>query len=340
MATEASPILFDPSDDAAASADVADTIPSCGEVASPTTRRALNDAPLRSKIVLVALLAAAGGAMIGGFQARSSVNLWPLVIGFTGLMAAIMWLCDWWLISPFERLLHQLDSIRLRTAPRAIHKLPATRRDEIGAIARTVQEITINGLRHEFEAKRVQRTMDAQIESQTRTATLHLRKIAMRDPLTDLANRRFLDEHFELLVAEARKAGQDLICVAIDLDNFKTVNDTLGHEAGDELLLFLSSILRGCIRCDDYAVRLGGDEFVLLLPGCTVDQARLVVDRIRSLFRGHVRNTLPAKLGADLSLGVASLRRDGAQTSQDLLKKADHYLYNAKHAGKGRAAGT
>lgn len=303
------------------------------------SRRPLDDVPLRSKTMLVVLLAAAGGALVGVIEVQSSQRLWPFIIGLTSLMAALMWLCDWWVWSPMDRLIRQLDAIRLRTQPKAIHNLPATRQDEIGKIARTLQQVAIASLRNEFEAKQVRRTMETRVEEATRTATRELRRMALRDPLTDLANRRFLDEHFEPLVAAARKAGHDLVCVAIDVDGFKQVNDTLGHDAGDELLVFLASILRGCVRREDYTVRLGGDEFVLLLPACTIEHARSVVERVQSLFNSHIRSTLPGEVKAGLSLGIASLHRDQVADAHELLKKADHYLYDAKHAGKGRAVG-
>ncbi len=314
--------------------------PASSPAPARSVRRPLDDVPLRSKIALIVVLAAAGGALVGVIEVQSSQRLWPFIIGLTALLAGLMWLCDWWVWSPMDRLLQQLDSIRLRSAPGLIHKLPASRQDEIGKIARTLQQVAISSIRHECDAKQVRRTMDARVEDATKNATRHLRKMALRDPLTDLANRRFMEEHLESLVASATAAGSDLVCVAIDVDNFKQVNDTLGHDAGDELLLFLASIIRGCIRRDDYAIRLGGDEFVLLLPGCTIEQARQVVERIHSLFRSHVRNTLAPELRADLSLGVASVQRDGVRTGHDLLKKADHHLYDAKRGGKGRAAGT
>jgi diguanylate cyclase (GGDEF)-like protein len=331
-------VVAEPQGQAAAD-DAAPQIDEAVRGSETSPRRAIDDAPMRSKITLLVVLAAAGGALVGVIGMSTGRPLWPFVIGFTVLMAALMWLCDWWFWSPIDRLLQQLDSIRLRTAPRAIHNLPTARRDELGRIARTVQQVAVNSIRHEFEAKRVRRTMDDRIETATRTATTHLRKMALRDPLTDLANRRFMEEHFEPLVDAARKAGQNLICVAIDMDNFKKVNDTLGHDAGDELLLFLAGTIRGCVRREDYAIRLGGDEFVLLLPACEIEQAKQVVERIQSLFRSHVRQTMPPGLRADLSLGIASLHREGVTTGQDLLKQADRYLYDAKHAGKGRLAG-
>jgi diguanylate cyclase (GGDEF)-like protein len=157
----------------------------------------------------------------------------------------------------------------------------------------------------------------------------------MRDPLAGLANRRFLDENLEPLVHSSLHASSPLSCIAIDMDNFKLVNDTLGHKAGDELLTFLASLIRANARNQDFAIRLGGDEFLLILPGCRIQRASQLAHTIALLFRQNARTVHTADIPVDLSFGVACLGPDITSAKQ-LLERADANLYAAKRSGKGR----
>ena len=308
-------------------------------------RRLTNDVPLRSKVHLLVALSAITGAGAAMLHVLFPSILW-LLVDLALVLGGLIAFADWWIVTPVSKLVHQLDHVRLRSGPSALHRLPTGRKDEVGRIARTVQQVALASLRDHFEAQRVRRTMDHRVEQATRQATLKLRRMALRDPLTDLGNRRFLDEHLEPLVKSVREAGEDVVAVALDLDYFKQVNDTLGHDAGDELLLFVAGLIRGCMRGEDYAVRTGGDEFILLLPGTTTQRAGEVVERIATLFRQHARVRYPAELPVGLSAGIAALRRDvverggaGEGDGAALLKAADEYLYQAKRGGRGRSAG-
>ena len=125
----------------------------------------------------------------------------------------------------------------------------------------------------------------------------------------------------------------------IDMDNFKHVNDTQGHTVGDELLILLASLIRALTRPEDYAVRLGGDEFAVLMPDCSPKRAGELLKRIRELFGQHTNTAMQIDPPPDLSAGIASLRRDGLDSGQQLLEMADANLYAAKHAGKGCIGG-
>ncbi|MEE9211056.1 MAG: GGDEF domain-containing protein, partial [Phycisphaeraceae bacterium] len=140
-------------------------------------------------------------------------------------------------------------------------------------------------------------------------------------------------------VRSIRESEADLICVLIDVDNFKVVNDCLGHAVGDELLVLLAGLIRGCVRHDDIVVRFGGDEIVVLMPGCTVERAGQVASQLIALFRQQVGVILSKSIACGLSIGVVSLRRDGAETGRQLIEKADARLYAAKRSGKGQVAG-
>src|SRR6267154_2527321 len=110
-----------------------------------------------------------------------------------------------------------------------------------------------------------------------------LRKLAMMDPLTGLYNRRFAEQRLAAEVARSERKGHPLTVLTLDLNNFKQINDTHGHPAGDQVLQEFAAHLNNVIRGGDLAVRLGGDEFLVLLPECTSQQLKLVLHRLGSL---------------------------------------------------------
>jgi diguanylate cyclase (GGDEF)-like protein len=225
--------------------------------------------------------------------------------------------------------------------PLSTRSLPQQRRDEVGQISRCVHNLAVSAIRDHHEANRLRRTLDSRIEQATRRATNELTQIAMRDPLTNLANRRFLDQHLEELTRSCAASNTDLVCVLLDMDDFKQVNDVLGHAAGDDLLCFAAMLIRASIRDDDVAVRLGGDEFVVLMPGCEIERAGQFADRVKKLFAEHVQLTLADDIDArpDFSIGVSSLLRDGAASGAELIEIADTNLYSAKAGRKGATIG-
>jgi diguanylate cyclase (GGDEF)-like protein len=154
---------------------------------------------------------------------------------------------------------------------------------------------------------------------------------ANHDALTDLANRALFEQSADAALAD----GRTLSLALIDLDDFKAINDRLGHPVGDALLVVVARRLRECVRADDVVARLGGDEFGLLLHGLARDEATDVLDRIRDALTRPVH-----ALGHDLliraSIGLAEAW-PGAEP-QELLRRADLAMYAAKERGKGRHA--
>lgn len=157
------------------------------------------------------------------------------------------------------------------------------------------------------------------------------------DALTKLRNRAFLECDLEPLFARQREKEAPLSAVMMDVDNFKRYNDTHGHQAGDSLLRFIGSLLRGGIRPIDYAVRYGGDEFLLLLPDIPAQDAAIVADRLIKLFAQYA-GKLSRDCGVSMSAGVASVHDDECETGHDLVKHADAALYTAKNGGKNAVA--
>jgi diguanylate cyclase (GGDEF)-like protein len=159
--------------------------------------------------------------------------------------------------------------------------------------------------------------------------------LALHDPLTGLPNRRSLSEALERGVAHARR-GTESVLFFLDLDNFKLVNDTLGHAAGDQLLTTIGELLADKLRDGDLLVRLGGDEFAILLEDTKLEQALPVAERIRAMiemFR-FVRDGRSFELG--LSIGVVPV--DGNYSAQVVLTHADIAMYTAKERGRNQVA--
>lgn len=163
-----------------------------------------------------------------------------------------------------------------------------------------------------------------------------LADLANSDTLTKLPNRNWLNGFLPDAIAQAAAGTRRLAVLFIDLDNFKNINDTLGHDAGDELLVQVAFRLKEAVRGSDHVVRLGGDEFIILLEQVDVEEdvervAKAVVDAISHPFplRAGMGNAINA------SIGISMYPRDG-HVAEALLKHADVAMYAAKAAGKGR----
>ena len=161
-----------------------------------------------------------------------------------------------------------------------------------------------------------------------------LEHLASHDPLTGLPNRRAFEEALgaELAYAERYESGGAL--VLLDLDNFKNVNDTLGHKAGDDLIIDLARSMEGRLRTNDLLGRLGGDEFAVILPHTDLDHAERVARSIIELVRERAAALGLADLGVSASAGVAGFTP--GVTDEEMLVRADLAMYAAKDAGKDR----
>jgi diguanylate cyclase (GGDEF)-like protein len=177
------------------------------------------------------------------------------------------------------------------------------------------------------------REKNAQLEDSLK----RVQELATTDHLTGLANRRQFGELLERLYSEAARYDFDLSCCMCDLDHYKHINDTFGHQVGDQLLVTASEIIRESLRASDVAARYGGDEFVLLLPHTSLEQALSVAGRIRAELNERTRaDAEMANLGVTMSIGVASLATDAPASADALVSMADRALYAAKEAGKDR----
>ena len=163
---------------------------------------------------------------------------------------------------------------------------------------------------------------------------IKLERLASTDPLTKLYNRRYFNEVSHTLIDQSLKTGASLSLMIIDIDNFKTINDTYGHQAGDEILIALAKKLKKCVRKNDIIARIGGDEFIILLPNATQSNSIKIAENIRkevaTIDLSHYN------ISFTISLGLATLQK--GDTLDLLLKRADKMLYLSKEEGKNRVS--
>ncbi len=162
-----------------------------------------------------------------------------------------------------------------------------------------------------------------------------LRHQSVIDPLTQLYNRRYLDETLKRELARATRRAAPLAVIMLDLDHFKRVNDTFGHEAGDLLLRNVAHVLQAGVRGSDVACRFGGEEMVVLLPECPLDIAVARAERMRQEIRALKPTVNKDMLAVSASFGVAVYPLHG-DTPETLLQCADLAMYAAKRAGRDR----
>ncbi len=156
-----------------------------------------------------------------------------------------------------------------------------------------------------------------------------LQHLASTDPLTGVANRRGGEKHIANEISRAKREKRPLSCILIDIDRFKAVNDTFGHQAGDQILRDISALLRRTVRAYDILVRWGGEEFLLVLPGVGLELARTLADRLR----GAVEALDTHGIGpVTVSAGAAEFENDYEFAST--LRTADRRLYQAKASGR------
>jgi len=162
-------------------------------------------------------------------------------------------------------------------------------------------------------------------------------ELAVTDGLTGLQNRRYLDNHLKTLFNRASARGRSLSICLIDIDRFKQVNDTYGHDVGDEVLKEFASRIRSTVRGADLACRYGGEEFVVVMPDTDARQAAAIAERLRGMIETQpfqIRS-LGISLPVTASLGIAG-NDAGVETPEQLLKQADRALYEAKNGGRNR----
>jgi two-component system cell cycle response regulator len=183
--------------------------------------------------------------------------------------------------------------------------------------------------------KRLQEELEER-ERQLLEANERLRHMSQTDVLTGLDNRRHLEERIDEMFEHAKRLNEPFSCVMCDLDRFKSVNDTFGHQAGDAVLKQLARILRTEVREIDRAGRYGGEEFMLLLPGTVLDAAVTFAERVRKQIEGHTFTFEGGSIQRTASFGVSAWPHPRIQHCDGLVRAADEALYVAKETGRNR----
>jgi diguanylate cyclase (GGDEF)-like protein len=179
----------------------------------------------------------------------------------------------------------------------------------------------------------------AQSVSRAAPALANLRNLAIAqaraqtDPLTRLANKRAISDTVKRLHAQAMRTGSPLSVAVVDLDHFKQINDTYGHDRGDEALAAAADALASAVRSSDFVGRMGGEEFIVLLPDTEADAAMVVAEKLRLSVRAL--RLAGIERGLSASVGVSTCP-DHAVESDSLLRLADRALYLAKKQGRDR----
>lgn len=161
--------------------------------------------------------------------------------------------------------------------------------------------------------------------------------MAITDNLTGLYNRHYLSQHLDSLVKDAHVTGKPLSLAMMDMDHFKLVNDTYGHQAGDEVLVELSRRITNSIRGSDLAARFGGEEFVIVMPDTPLANAKDVAERLRCFIEFGpflIQSHEVGSINKTISIGMAGLRT--GEDAESLMKRADLALYEAKENGRNK----
>ena len=240
------------------------------------------------------------------------------------------------LVAPMRRLMRAARAVG---SGRLDVYVPAKSGDELGLLTHTFNHMTQRLAESQGEVANYQRTLEDKVAQRTKeleVATAHAYKLAQHDILTGLPNRSLLNQRLRQILAQALRDSTQVACLFLDFDNFKRINDTLGHDAGDQLLQAIAQRLTKAVRESDTVARLGGDEFVLVLPSLNASDATFevmaVISRIRESFKEPFRlsDQIPT---LTCSIGVAIYPVD-APDAITLIKQADTAMYSAKESGR------
>jgi len=190
-------------------------------------------------------------------------------------------------------------------------------------------------LRSMLRIKRLQEALEER-EKELLEMNERLRFMSLTDGLTGLDNRRHLNERIDEMFQHAQRLNEPFSIVMCDLDKFKSVNDTYGHQAGDEVLKQLADILKDEAREIDRVGRYGGEEFMLLLPGTVLDAAVTFAERVRKRIERHTFTFTGGSTKRTSSFGVAGWPHPQIEDSDSLVRMADDALYVAKETGRNR----
>jgi diguanylate cyclase (GGDEF)-like protein len=174
------------------------------------------------------------------------------------------------------------------------------------------------------------------LQDQLKQANELLLAISHTDHLTGLYNRRYLEETLEREFRRTQRKGNNLAVLIMDIDHFKMVNDTYGHQQGDSVLCKVSSLFQRVLREYDTAARFGGEEFIAVIPEASLSEAGKIAERIRKSIEDATFNVEIENIKITASFGVSAYPSEGIRSAEDLIREADKALYTAKINGRNR----
>jgi diguanylate cyclase (GGDEF)-like protein len=252
-----------------------------------------------------------------------------------GLTIGATFLLTRGLVAPMHRLMRAARAVG---AGKLDVFVPARSSDELGLLTHTFNHMTQRLSESQAEVENYQRTLEEKVAQRTHElelATAHAYKLAQHDILTGLPNRAFLNQRLKQILAQSHRNATHVACLFLDFDHFKRINDTLGHDSGDQLLQAVAQRLTTAVRESDTVARLGGDEFVVILPG--LDPAHATFETMTVLARIRESFLEPFRLADQTptltcSIGVSMFPLDASDPT--LIKQADTAMYAAKEVGR------
>lgn len=264
-----------------------------------------------------------------------------ITINITIITAVLLLLFVFFMKHMFKNLNELRDSVLAYDPKKNNFPLEASRKkDEVSlmknAIISMVEKImaytqALDDANALLEEKVKQRTQELEASNE------ELKLLASVDPLTLLYNRRYFTTSSEQILQISKRNKTPLSMIMLDIDDFKHINDAYGHQSGDEVIVFVASVLMEMTRKSDIICRFGGEEFVVLLPETNLEGAFAIGEKIRtSIERQELDLQIKQKVFITISVGVAEFDKKADKSLEDIIKKADSAMYEAKGSGKNR----
>lgn len=306
-------------------------------VASPTgnTSEKSTKRPITVAVLLLGIQDKNFQAMIKGVHATQILTV--ASVGTICILMISFWVRRW--LKPLNDVIRGINRLTNGRTPKPVTVSVKT---ELGYLATAFNHMAGRLMTARRDLEKSNEELEKRVINRTQELAVALERMdemASTDPLTGIANRRALNDVFDNRLKAALMSGSDLICVLIDLDGFKAVNDKLGHDVGDELLMVAAQALKDASNERDLPARTGGDEFVLLLEGRSIAEAIKVAEQVQHQFQKEVGSVIAGDssgVKVSMSIGVSSYKDNQPQTKEQMLRMADEAMYVAKQSGKAR----